>query len=350
MEYAFFATTRSGKEIALRLASHFSGKVLRISDIREAFAGSDVLVFITAAGTAIRHLLPLIESQAAEPAILVIDQEARFVVPLLSGQSGEANERAVEVAEFLGAQAVITTFTDLSAVLSFEDVALRNDLVIENHQALQKLTDLLLQGAGVELHTDHDIEWDTIDATSGSLRVLRYDAEDPRMIRRGYQMCAREDIPAVFLTSRELLEAEQVYSKNILVLRPRDIVIGVSCRSRSNHEYVLHAVQDTLTRQGIPEEAICRIATSTLKAEEPAIQSLAEHMSVPLVSKNGDEIRKVSYLFLQTPFSQKTQSSETVAASAAYLASERGRMLLVRSSAPGGVMLALAQERKRIQI
>lgn len=350
MEYAFFATTKDGNEIALHLAAQFGGKVQRISDIREAFSRADVLVFITATGTAIRHLVPLIESQATDPAVLVIDQAGKFVVPLLSGHAGDANDRAEQIAEYLGAQAVITTSTDLTSVISFEDIALRNDLVIENHQAMKKLADLLLQGASVELHTDHDIEWETIDPASGSLRILQYDAEDSRMIRRGYQMCANEDIPAVFLTSRELLDADQAYAKNILVLRPRDIVIGVSCRSRSNHEYVFHAVQDTLARQNVPESAIHRVATSVLKSEEPAIKALAEQLSVPLVTVDGEETRKVSYLFMQTPFSQKGQGSETIAASSAYLASERGRMLLVRSSAPGGVMLAVAQERKRIRL
>ena len=295
-------------------------------------------------------MAPLIESQAADPAVLLIDQDAKYVIPILSGQSGEANERATEVAEFLGAQSVITTSSDVSSVISFEEIALRNDLVLENHQALQKLTELLLSGAGIELHTDHDIEWETIDSTSGSLQILQYDAEDPRMIRRGYQMCEREDVPAVFLTSRELLEEEQTYSKNILVLRPRDIIIGISCRSRSNREYVLNAVQETLSRQNIPESSICRLATSALKSEEPAIKSLAERLSVPLDSVNGDELHKVSFLFMQTPFSQKSQNTETVAAASAYLASERGRMLLVRSSVPGGVMLAIAQQRKRIRL
>lgn len=349
MSYSYFAVTKEGQALAVRLQKTFKGELQPISELKAAFGKKDVLVFIMAAGIVTRLLAPLIETKATDPAVLVIDQKGQFVIPILSGHLGGANDHAVEIATFLGAQAIITTATDLCQVISFEAAAQKNNLMIENQPALKKICSLLMQGASIELHTDHEIDWESMDLDRDSLRILHYDPEDERTILRGYQMCAREDTAAVFLTSRALPAREDgTYPPNILILRPRDIVIGISCRSRVNDEYVYQAVKTALERQNIPESAIYKLATIPLKMEEPAILSLAERLAVPVELVDTENIRKVEYLFIQTPFVPQASSVGNVSAPCAYLASGKGRMLMVRTTFPGGVTLAIAQERRTI--
>src|SRR5664280_754372 len=208
MKYSYFAVTREGQALAVRLRDRFKGELQPISEMKAAYGKKDVLVFIMASGIVTRLLAPLIESHASDPAVLVIDQKGQYVIPVLSGHLGGANEYAEELAGFLGAQAVITTATDLCQVLSFEMVASKNNLLIENLPALKQVSSLLLQGASVELHTDHEIEWESLELDRNSLRILHYDPEDERAILRGYQMCAKEDTAAVFLTTRALTMRE----------------------------------------------------------------------------------------------------------------------------------------------
>ena len=348
MNYSYFAVTKEGQELASRLQKQFEGELQPISGVRASFAKNDVLVFIMAAGIVVRLLAPLIESKATDPAVLVIDQQGKFVVPVLSGHLGSANENAAEIARFLGAQEVITTATDMCQVLSFEDVAKRNGLLIENAPALKKVSSLLLQGASVELHTDQEIEWESLEVDRNSLHILHYEPEDERTILKGYQMCAKEETPAIFLTARALpVREDGTYPPNILILCPRDIVVGIGCRSRVNDEYAYQALKSSLKKQNIPEKALCRLATIPLKAEEPAILSLSERIGVPPEQAEMDEIRKVEYLFKQAPFTQKAAVGiDNISAPCAYLASGKGRMLMVRTTFPGGVTLAIAQEKR----
>lgn len=351
MSYSYFAVTKEGQDLAERLCEKFEGDLLPLSEVKPAFAKKDVLIFIMAAGVVLRLLAPLIEAQRAEPAVLLLDQEGKFVIPLLSGHTGSANEHAGEIAEFLGAQAVITTATDLCQVLSFEDVAKRNDLAVENLPAMKTISALLLKGASVELHTDHDTEWESFNFDRGSIRILHYDPEDERAILRGYQMCAKEDTAAVFLTARQLPAREDgTYPANILILRPRDIVIGISCRSRVNEEYVFQALKTALDHQNLPENAIAKLATIPLKVDEPALLMLSERLGVPLETIETQEIRKVEYMFIQTPFTHPSVSLAHVSAPLAYLASGRGRILMARAAYPGGVTLAIAQEKTTIYL
>lgn len=76
--------------------------------VRERFLAGHRLILLCAVGIAVRTLAPALRDKYQDPAVLILDEHGRFVVPILSGHEGGANEWARQVAEFLGAQAVIT--------------------------------------------------------------------------------------------------------------------------------------------------------------------------------------------------------------------------------------------------
>lgn len=76
--------------------------------VRDRFQAGHRLILLCAVGIAARTLGPVLRDKYQDPAVLVLDEHGRFVVPILSGHEGGANEWARQVAEFLGAQAVIT--------------------------------------------------------------------------------------------------------------------------------------------------------------------------------------------------------------------------------------------------
>ena len=76
--------------------------------IHHRFLTGHRLILLCAVGIAVRTLGPVLRDKYQDPAVLVLDEHGRFVVPILSGHEGGANEWARQVAEFLGAHAVIT--------------------------------------------------------------------------------------------------------------------------------------------------------------------------------------------------------------------------------------------------
>jgi len=77
--------------------------------IQQAFKAGDALIFICATGIVMRTLAPVLESKLSDPPVLVLDEAGEFVIPLLSGHQGGANEWAAQVAKQLKSQLVITT-------------------------------------------------------------------------------------------------------------------------------------------------------------------------------------------------------------------------------------------------
>lgn len=76
--------------------------------IQERFQAGHRLILICATGIAVRTLAPVLQDKYHDPAVLVMDEHGRHVVPLLSGHEGGANAWGRRVSEVLAAQCVIT--------------------------------------------------------------------------------------------------------------------------------------------------------------------------------------------------------------------------------------------------
>ena len=148
MTAAIFCYSRTGCETARRVLSAFTAHdtvcytlarfaqpgflPLEKGVYGAEFSRCGALIFIGACGIAVREIAPFIRSKKTDPAVLVIDDRARFVIPILSGHIGGANELAQALAAALHAAAVITTATDAHGKFSVDAWAARNDCAISD--------------------------------------------------------------------------------------------------------------------------------------------------------------------------------------------------------------------------
>ncbi|MFD2230065.1 cobalamin biosynthesis protein [Alkalimarinus sediminis] len=107
--------TDNGQQLASRLiklgvATRHKHKPKPFAEqVQSLFSSGERLILICATGIAIRTLAPVLADKYTDPAVLVLDEHGRFVIPLLSGHEGGANEWAREVASVIEAQLVITS-------------------------------------------------------------------------------------------------------------------------------------------------------------------------------------------------------------------------------------------------
>ena len=101
--------------------------------------------FVCACGIAVRSS-SLSVFKNTDPAVIVIDDCGKFVIPILSGHIGGANELARRLAELLGAQAVITTATDTGGHFSPDSFAAANGLIITDMSAAKAIAAAVLDG------------------------------------------------------------------------------------------------------------------------------------------------------------------------------------------------------------
>ncbi len=84
---------------------------------QQIFRNYPRLVYIAPCGVVVRAIAPLVQHKLTDPAVVVVDVGARHAVSLLSGHEGGANTLALEVANALGAEPVISTTTEAAKAL-----------------------------------------------------------------------------------------------------------------------------------------------------------------------------------------------------------------------------------------
>ncbi len=110
---------RAAGETAAPNAVHcYEGKVG--DQVPALFAAFDGIICIVSLGAVVRLIAPHLKNKETDPAVVVIDEAGRFVIPVLSGHLGGANQLAGHLATALGAQAVLTTASDARETLAVD--------------------------------------------------------------------------------------------------------------------------------------------------------------------------------------------------------------------------------------
>ncbi|MGB1310589.1 MAG: cobalamin biosynthesis protein [Leucothrix sp.] len=169
------ALTEAGKRLGERLETLitdsqfcFKPKPFQAS-VQAAFSNGDPLILICATGIAVRTLAPVLQDKHRDPPVLVLDELGQYVIPLLSGHEGGANDWAASVAEMLDAQLVMTTAKPyLKPVYSVGMGCERG--CTEEH--LRELFDACLTQANLEVEQVQDISSIDIKADETGLIAL----------------------------------------------------------------------------------------------------------------------------------------------------------------------------------
>jgi len=116
--FEIFSLTDEGQKLAERLldlipdASHQHRPELFIEAAQKAFAAGYCCIFICSTGIVVRALAPVLKNKYSDPAVIVMDQQGKYVIPLLSGHEGGAGAIAHDIARAISAQCVVTSATD----------------------------------------------------------------------------------------------------------------------------------------------------------------------------------------------------------------------------------------------
>lgn len=324
------------------------------------FHSFKALVFVTAAGIAVRSIAPYLEDKKSDPAVVVVDDTGFFAVSLLSGHRGGANDLAAEIAAYLGGVAVITTSTDRHNIVAFDLLARRRGWVIEHEQDLKKISAAQVAGRNLLLYAEQNIAVELpgkyvlarserefyqllgLPEEENGLRGLNlagYSAEKPGPFRKWEG--------AVLISSGLSLPAVPA-GLPFIVLRPRRIAAGIGCRKGVPVENIIKALQDAFERCGRKIESLKGLATISDKEKEAGLVEAAGFFRVPLHFFTKEQIQEVEHLFSASFFVREQVGVASVAEPCAYLGSACGELILRKTTYPG-ITVALAETPLQLQ-
>lgn len=283
---------------------------------KEQFASCDALIFIGAAGIAVRSIAPFVKSKKTDPAVIVLDEQGRHAISLLSGHIGGANALTLLVAELTGAEPVITTATDLNGKFAVDAFAARRDLYMDRMAYAKEIAADLVQGKKVGMRSAYPV----FGKVPGELDM--------------------DGKP-------ELGFSIDIYKKDpferTLHLVPRLVTLGIGCKRGMDGGRIREAVDQVLEKHGIFRESILKIASIDLKKEEPGILKLSEALGVPFITYTAEELLQAESEegFTESAFVSSVTGVGNVCERAALLGAD-ARRLLVRKTACQGVTVAAA--------
>lgn len=280
----------------------------------QLFSANDALIFVCACGIAVRMTAPFVKDKRTDPAVLVLDDRGRFVIPVLSGHLGGANALAELLAASFGAEAVITTATDIGGQFSPDSFAAANGLLIAEMQAAKEIAAAVLQGERIGLRS------------AFPCRNL-----PPELTEMDTPRCG-------------IVIAEDMHETPFSVtlhLIPRNIVLGIGCKKHTAASKIEAAVTHVLQTNGIMQERICRVASIDLKAQEPGLLQFCAQHGLPLSTYSAAELMALTGDFSHSDFVQETTGADNICERSAVLCS--GGKLLFRKTALDGVTVAAAE-------
>ena len=306
--------------------SHVSGfeDKPKLSELTaEWFERADALVFFTAAGIAVRCIAPFVSDKFHDPAVLVVDESARFVIPLLSGHAGGANRLAGIIAKALDSQPVITTATDGRGLFAVDVFAVENGLVISDRTKAKRISSRLLAGEEAAVFSD----------CAGKLRLSNSSLRKClNRYGKGTVQAADRAGADIILSFRQLPEDPA----DALYLIPRILTLGIGCRKGITGDRISDAVLEMLEKNGIFRQAVFGIASIDLKKNEAGLLAFAKEWQLPIIFYTADELRAVSGDFVPSSFVESVTGVDNVCErSAVLLAGKNGGLLIGKHKKEG---------------
>ena len=306
---------------------------------KDSYSSVDAVVGVMAAGIVIRAVAPLLESKLTDPAVVDVDVEGKFVISLLSGHYGGANELARIIAHGIGGTAVITTASDVTGKQSVDELARILHLQILNPRSLVPVNSAIVNGDRlvVVLIGNTQIPLDKVGC---------YEVKSANTVREALEEVNSFDA-GVLVTSQAI--PNDVWpideaAKPFTILKTKRVLVGLGARKDSSAESILEAVDLALRQANVTLTNVKKFATVDIKRDSPAMIKAAEQLGKPLVFFSVAALRNVIGMGL-SPDSKLVQEKIGVGGvceRAAILAAGKKAELILKKNKYNGVTVAIA--------
>jgi cobalt-precorrin 5A hydrolase len=285
---------------------------------KESFVSADAIIFVGAAGIAVRYVAPFLKSKTVDPAIVCVDERGLFAIPLVSGHIGGANDLARFVAHCLGATPVITTATDIHDRFSVDSYAVKNNLHIGSMSFAKAISSQIVDDKKVGLVSD-------VPISKNVPSELDLNGNEEYGIYISY---GTSDGPF----------------KKTLKLTPMCHILGIGCRRGVSKERIETFVKDVLKKENISMNSIRSVASIDLKSDEKGLLEFSEDIKVTPKFFSSDALSLLPDIgFTPSERVKRVTGVDNVCERAAVAASINGELVIKKISGEG-VTLAVARE------
>ena len=268
--HVIFFITSGGRVLAEKICGLYpEAEVLKFKSalFADRWQVARNIICIMAAGIVVRASAPLLKDKRTDPAVVVLDEAGQYVISLLSGHLGGANMLARDIADYLGADAVITTASDVLGKMTLDLWAMEKGLYVEDFNRLKKLSMKIVNGGKVRVFTQYPIKTSHMPDE--------------------FTMVDSEERADIIISTRK----KEV---NALFLRPRNLYAGIGCNRGTTREEIESVIDDVFRESGLSRNSIGGLATIDIKSDEQGIIEYARARELTIGFFSKDELNRVA--------------------------------------------------------
>ncbi|GAC1341643.1 MAG: cobalamin biosynthesis protein [Myxococcales bacterium] len=255
--------------------------------LSRTFSAYDCHIFVISVGAVVRMIAPLLADKKQDPAVVCVDDAARFAICVLSGHVGRGNAFTDRVAAALGATSVVTTASDVRGTFTVDILGRELGWTLDDSDRnVTRGCAAVVNEAPVLFvqETGEPSFWPPGKPLPPGVRYARgLDGVDPR----AFEML-------LVVSDRDLRETHRAHFDNAVVYRPKSLVLGIGCDRGTALDLLERGVEALLTRHGLSAKSVKEVATIDKKADEPGLLALCERRRWPLRTFTAEELDGVA--------------------------------------------------------
>ena len=299
--------------------------------VANLFKTKDALICIFSLGAVIRLIAPFLVDKKSDPAVLVIDDKANFVISTLSGHLGGANALARLIASFfMNSRPVITTAADVNETIAVDLLGREFGWEIENNKNITKVSAFMVNEEKIGLYqeTGEKNWWHSSSLPKNVIVVKSLD-----------QMRSLDFKGALIISDRIITDA--IILEKSVIYRPKSLVIGLGLHWDTNKNDIESGIHAVMKDKGLSPMSIRNVSSITREIKIRGLQEFSDQYGIPAETYDKNRLAAVK---VPNPSNmvQKYEGTASVSEASSILSS-KGELIVPKQKFPPNLTIAISR-------
>ena len=296
--------------------------------IIELFKNSNALICLFSLGAVIRLIAPYLKNKKTDPAVIVIDDKTNFVISVLSGHIGGANELTQEISEKLNALPVITTAADVNKTIAVDLVGREFGWKIDDETTVTKISAHMVNAEPIGVFQQ-----------TGNKKWYK---ELPKnvTIYNSLEELKKSNSKAHLIISDTIIDNE--LAQESVIYRPQSLVIGIGLHWDTTKDTIKDGIEHCLKKFNLSSKCIAKLVSIKKPEDVQGLIDLGKEMQIPVEYVNREELAEI---ITPNPSSTVKAFEGTASVSeAAAIKISNGELIVEKQKFPPNLTVAIARK------
>ncbi len=296
--------------------------------IIELFKNSNALICLFSLGAVIRLIAPYLKDKKTDPAVIVIDDKTNFVISVLSGHIGGANELTQEISEKLNALPVITTAADVNKTIAVDLVGREFGWKIDDETTVTKISAHMVNAEPIGVFQQ-----------TGNKKWYK---ELPKnvTIYNSLEELKKSNSKAHLIISDTIIDNE--LAQESVIYRPQSLVIGIGLHWDTTKDTIRDGIEYCLEKFNLSSKCIAKLVSIKKPEDVQGLIDLGKEMKIPVEYVDREELAEI---ITPNPSSTVKAFEGTASVSeAAAIKVSNGELIVEKQKFPPNLTIAIARK------